>query len=242
MGGLTSILVAPAAFAQDCVETVSRVPMVGTIAGARSPAPQMSRVGDVVRPAGPSAQKRATVQKAAQAKPARVAKVRKAVRKAPRPKAVAHKAAKPVKRRIVRRAAAPVQVAALAPPKGYPDARLMMTRLAPPAATPQFALIRTTACTTGIAPGGRLMPLLGSPGDGLVPSESFLPGDGGVFVPPPFGPPFGEEGPILVFPPEPPFPPAPPTTAVPEPSVWALMILGFGAVGTCLRRRRALTS
>jgi hypothetical protein len=34
--------------------------------------------------------------------------------------------------------------------------------------------------------------------------------------------------------------PGPPPPAVPEPSAWALMILGFGIVGTAWRRRRAL--
>ncbi|WP_404711930.1 PEPxxWA-CTERM sorting domain-containing protein [Sphingomonas sp. MMS24-J13] len=33
-------------------------------------------------------------------------------------------------------------------------------------------------------------------------------------------------------------PPPPPPPAVPEPSSWALMILGFGAIGMSLRRRR----
>ncbi len=33
-------------------------------------------------------------------------------------------------------------------------------------------------------------------------------------------------------------PPPPPTGTVPEPSTWALLILGFGTVGTLLRRRR----
>jgi hypothetical protein len=31
-------------------------------------------------------------------------------------------------------------------------------------------------------------------------------------------------------------------TAVPEPATWLVMILGFGAVGAMLRRRRALTA
>lgn len=35
-------------------------------------------------------------------------------------------------------------------------------------------------------------------------------------------------------------PPPPPTTVVPEPGAWALMILGFGAAGSMIRRRRAL--
>lgn len=32
----------------------------------------------------------------------------------------------------------------------------------------------------------------------------------------------------------------PPSTVVPEPATWAMMILGFGAVGSTIRRRRAL--
>lgn len=34
----------------------------------------------------------------------------------------------------------------------------------------------------------------------------------------------------------------PPGGAIPEPSTWALMLLGFGSTGAILRRRRALTS
>lgn len=34
----------------------------------------------------------------------------------------------------------------------------------------------------------------------------------------------------------------PPVTAIPEPGTWALMILGFGAAGAVLRRRRSLAS
>jgi hypothetical protein len=40
-----------------------------------------------------------------------------------------------------------------------------------------------------------------------------------------------QDPPIVVTP--------PPTSAVPEPSVWAMMIAGFGLVGAALRRRRA---
>jgi choice-of-anchor A domain-containing protein len=35
---------------------------------------------------------------------------------------------------------------------------------------------------------------------------------------------------------------APGSVAVPEPATWAMMILGFGAIGTVIRRRRALTA
>lgn len=36
--------------------------------------------------------------------------------------------------------------------------------------------------------------------------------------------------------------PAPPTSAVPEPATWAMMIMGFGLVGTLARRRRAVVA
>jgi hypothetical protein len=43
-----------------------------------------------------------------------------------------------------------------------------------------------------------------------------------------------------VTPEGPPRDPPPPTTGVPEPQTWALLLLGFGALGAMLRRRRAL--
>jgi hypothetical protein len=33
-------------------------------------------------------------------------------------------------------------------------------------------------------------------------------------------------------------PPPPPMPGVPEPATWAMMLIGFGAMGTMLRRRR----
>jgi len=54
------------------------------------------------------------------------------------------------------------------------------------------------------------------------------PGPGGG---PPGSPPGGTIEP-------PPPPPPPPPGAVPEPSIWALMMLGIGAIGTSLRKRR----
>jgi hypothetical protein len=55
---------------------------------------------------------------------------------------------------------------------------------------------------------------------------------------PPVKPPFEKPQP-----PEPPIPPVnpptePPTGPVPEPSTWAMMILGFGSIGYVIRRRR----
>jgi len=51
------------------------------------------------------------------------------------------------------------------------------------------------------------------------------------FVAPPPGPPGGPDRPPVQ-------PPETPPGGVPEPASWALMILGFGAVGASLRRRR----
>lgn len=64
-----------------------------------------------------------------------------------------------------------------------------------------------------------------------IPLPPLLPG------PPPIvsGP-----GPDVPGPQVPPIPPVPPVTpAVPEPDTWALMLLGFGATGIALRRRRS---
>ncbi len=38
----------------------------------------------------------------------------------------------------------------------------------------------------------------------------------------------------------PPPPPPPPPTGVPEPATWAMMIIGFGAAGSMLRRRKTI--
>lgn len=51
----------------------------------------------------------------------------------------------------------------------------------------------------------------------------------------------GGPGPIGdgVLPPAPPAPPPPIATAVPEPSTWMLLLIGFGAVGASIRRAKA---
>lgn len=42
--------------------------------------------------------------------------------------------------------------------------------------------------------------------------------------------------------PPPPPPPPPPTTVVPEPSTWAMMLIGFMGAGAMMRRRKALAA
>jgi len=44
---------------------------------------------------------------------------------------------------------------------------------------------------------------------------------------------------VGIFPPPPPKAPPPPTPLVPEPSSWAMLIVGFGAAGWMMRRTRA---
>ena len=229
VGIIATSLAAPPALAEDCVESVSRVPMMTRVAAGPGGAPLPSRLSAPVPPP------RLAMARLSKPKPARAARAQ--VRKAQRPKAALHRKARLAK--PLAKPAAPVRLAATTPPKGYPDARLMMTRLGPPAAQPEFALVRTIVCTTGVVPDGRLMPLLVPLPGAVGPTESYLDGEGPDVI----GPPFTDDG---LFPLEPPFgpPPAPPTLTppiapVPEPSTWALMILGFGFVGAGIRRKRA---
>lgn len=77
---------------------------------------------------------------------------------------------------------------------------------------------------------------------GLPPAET-IPGGGGPVGPPggfPIIPPGGGGGiivPPIIVPPGPP-PPPPPPPAVPEPATWAMMLMGFLAIGGAVRRRR----
>jgi hypothetical protein len=80
----------------------------------------------------------------------------------------------------------------------------------------------------------------GLPGDGGLPGGGGAPGGPGGFSPffAPFTPGGGDPGDpgIVGFPPITPPPPGG-VGAVPEPATWAMMILGFFAVGAALRRR-----
>lgn len=94
----------------------------------------------------------------------------------------------------------------------------------------------------GGAPGG-FAPFGGAPG-GLIPENFVTPGDPGT----PGGP--GDPGPGDPGPggPDNPGLPGPPPglldpggAPVPEPATWAMMLLGFFAIGTAIRRRHACT-
>lgn len=81
------------------------------------------------------------------------------------------------------------------------------------------------ALPAGAGPGDQFAPFgapfssFGEPGGGFIPGGG---GGGGGLIPP-------------VLPPDPPL-----TSAVPEPATWAVMILGFFAVGWAMRRRAQL--
>lgn len=108
---------------------------------------------------------------------------------------------------------------------------LPATGAAFPGTTPAIVLPDFTGPAAG---GGGLA----GPSVGGVP---FIPGGAGIFIPgiPGGGggsAPGGEVpgGGTAVIPP----PPPPPVAAVPEPSVWLMMIIGFGALGRAMRRRQ----
>jgi PEP-CTERM motif len=75
------------------------------------------------------------------------------------------------------------------------------------------------ASSTGATPGGSS----GGPGSSIPGAIGSLPGGGGG----------GGGGSIT-----PPTTPVPPIAVVPEPAMWAFMILGFGVIGSALRRAR----
>lgn len=225
------LLVAPVAHAA-CETRVSRLPMA--MASPVPPGAAFRAHMVRVAPAAAAAPR-------PKARTAR-AKARPAVHRARRPsagKTVSH----------ARRAKPPAAaVASLAPEPTAPRRApfIAPVAVAAPDTAPGFALIESTICESGVASGVPVIPLpraaMARGGQSLLPPESVegpIPDEEGGFVTgPPTGP--GPVGPGFFFPPIQPLnPPGGTPVAVPEPGAWALMILGFGAVGWRLRRRRA---
>lgn len=202
----------------------------------------------------------------AKARPARVHRVRPAAAARPRAHRTHHAAtAKAGPKRITR--AHRVRPRPAARPAVGPAPTPYLLAAQSVAVPVTYALIHVTTCANA-APTLRLMSLRGQPApaiedvgppvigivpepggttfidtpgpDGLFPGSGFPPGGGpGGGVTSPGGgvvPPGGGEPPIVA----PPTPPTEPPIAVPEPAAWALMLLGFGAVGAALRRRGRL--
>jgi hypothetical protein len=88
----------------------------------------------------------------------------------------------------------------------------------PPAAAPLYNMVTAPPVLT--TPPG----VVGPPGGFPIPPPPG--GGGGIIIPPP-----------VVIPPGPPGPPPPGPPGVPEPASWAMMLLGFAAIGHALRRR-----
>lgn len=107
----------------------------------------------------------------------------------------------------------------------------------PAPAIPQSAQSSTFPVASAVGPVGPLIngPSGGNAGGGTVGGPSGSPGGGGLLPPFPSGGGGGGGGGSisggLV-------PPVPPSAVIPEPAVWAMMILGFGLAGYQLRRRR----
>ena len=109
----------------------------------------------------------------------------------------------------------PPQLIPLSPPSDVttaPVANALTSApdVGPPAVVQQLAPVIPPVIGTG--PGGGFLP-----GGGFPSGGGFPPGGGNLPPPPP--------------------PPPPPPSAVPEPSTWALMLLGFWGIGSSLRRR-----
>lgn len=125
-----------------------------------------------------------------------------------------------------------------------------MARVGPAAGPIVAAPAGLAAIPSDVLSLGTVLPTPGTaPGVGFVPSPS--PGGGGVIIGPgggSGGAPGGGGGAIVPTPtPTPTFTPPvsvtptptpPPMSAVPEPATWLMLIVGFGAVGSALRKRR----
>lgn len=125
--------------------------------------------------------------------------------------------------------------------RSRPVARAKPRLLVPPAGLPAFltpppAAAPLAFADTPLVPG--FVPLSALPAGPI--EQPPLCNCGFVYVPP-----WGGGGGGVVFGPGgggPGSPPPPPPPGVPEPQSWALMILGFGAIGALWRRRRTIVA
>lgn len=124
------------------------------------------------------------------------------------------------------------EVASIAPPASALPGEVgpAVPQAGPAIVLPDFAPV---AQIPGVPGGGGSFPLP-FPGVG-VPGGGFPPGGGGVIVIPPVAPP---TNPPVVPPINP--PPPPPVPGIPEPSVWFMLILGFGFIGSTMRQTRRI--
>jgi hypothetical protein len=104
-----------------------------------------------------------------------------------------------------------------------------------PAATPLAALI--PAAATAFNPA-ILLPIIPAACVVVCDSDNGSPPPPPPPSPPPPSPPPPSPPPPSPPPPPPSPPPPPPPPPVPEPGTWMMMTVGFGLVGTALRRRR----
>lgn len=214
----------------------SAIPVAAPVA-----APGAVRKAAPVRRAAPKpAPKRTVARPAAQIEEARVATAPEAAAEVRRPSPPRRKAVRAKPKAVAAGGAG--GAAAAAPGLRPVVAPVPMAVAAQELATPRsFALVALTVCHAdlGAPPAMDGLPAADGPAVGPAPVEigPWLeddPFDIDILRPPTTGP----SRPPL---PTAPFPPLTPG-AVPEPSTWAMMIAGFGAVGAVLRRRRACPS
>lgn len=112
------------------------------------------------------------------------------------------------------------EVASAGPAPGLPVFEQPVPAARPGIVLPDFPLAQAPS-----GPGTGGFPFPG--GGGFVP-----PGGGGVIIPPGVPP---------TNPPVEPPPPPPPVPGIPEPSVWLVLVVGFGFIGHSMRRKQRVS-
>ena len=104
----------------------------------------------------------------------------------------------------------------------------------PPAAIPAASAPVALAAPAAVAPVAPIAPAVAA-APVYAAAPAFIPGPGGgsTLLPLPVILPGGGDDDVTITPPS-------PTPAIPEPGTWLMMIVGFGILGTALRRRRRI--